>query len=389
MVEAMELTEQIRQTNAYACLECGKCTSVCPVSRYSRQFSPRLLLNRAVRSDFDGLYQDYDLWSCLTCRKCDEVCPSGIHYIDLVQSIRSGAQTQGFNGQCSHAGALQSLARIMTSQQLQQNRLEWVTGDMKIATEGNVLYFTGCAPYFDVLFSDLDVCTLEAAESSVRVLNRLGISPVLLPDERCCGHDLLWNGDVDSFKKLAEHNLKVIEKTGAKTILFSCAECLTAFKNLYPQYGFTVKAELKHMSQFLAEQQTSGELALVPSDVDLTFQDPCRLGRHLGIYDEPRQILRDDPQLSGDNSDHFHDMKETGKRSLCCGVSAWMNCNTASKTMQVERLKQARDTGAEVLVVACPKCRIHLTCAMKDQDVAEKYDIQIRDIAAITLERMT
>ena len=385
---SLDITEGIKRTNAYACLECGKCTSVCPVSRYSRHYSPRILLNRAIRKDLDGLYQDYDLYSCLTCMKCDEVCQAGIHYVDLIQLLRTGATKQGFDGKCSHAGALQSLSRIMTSEQLRQNRLDWVAEDRQTATEGDILYFVGCAPYFDVFFSDLDASTLEAAESSITILNKLGITPALMPDERCCGHDLLWNGDVENFKRLAEHNLAEIEKTGAKTILFSCAECLSAFKNLYPEYGFSVKAELKHMSQFLAEKLATGELELTANDTNITFQDPCRLGRHLGIYDEPRQVLGDGSAQPVEGTSHFHDMKETGKRSLCCGVSAWMNCDLTSKTIQTERLRQARDTGAEVLAVACPKCRIHLTCTMKDQAVSEKYGIRIRDIAAITLERM-
>ncbi len=384
----LDITEGIKRTNAYACLECGKCTSVCPVSRFSRQFSPRILLNRTIRKDLDGLYQDYDLFSCLTCMKCDEVCQAGIHYVDLIQLLRTGAAKQGFNGQCSHADALQSLSRIMTSEQLRQNRLDWVAEDMQTATEGDILYYVGCAPYFDVFFTDLDVSTLEAAESSVTILNKLGITPALMPDERCCGHDLLWNGDVDNFKLLAGHNLKEIEKTGAKTILFSCAECLSTFRNLYPEYGFSVKAELKHMSQFLAEKLAAGELKLTANDTNITFQDPCRLGRHLGIYDEPRQVLGDGSAQPVEGTNHFHDMKETGKRSLCCGVSAWMNCDLTSKAIQTERLKQARDTGAEVLAVACPKCHIHLTCTMKDQAVSDKYGIRIRDIAAITLERM-
>ncbi|UCH62754.1 MAG: (Fe-S)-binding protein [Fidelibacterota bacterium] len=388
MVETIEIEEQIKHTNAYACLECGKCTSVCPISRYSRRYSPRILLNQALKNDYDDLFQDYDLWSCLTCGKCDEVCPSGIHYIDLTQILRSSALAEGFNGKCSHAGALQSLSRIMTGEQLRQNRLEWVADDMQTAAEGDILYFVGCAPYFDVLFSDLDISTLEAAESSIRLLNRLDITPVLMTDERCCGHDLLWNGDVENFKRLAEHNLKEIEKTGAKTILFSCAECLSGFKNLYTDYGFSVKAELKHMSQFLAEKLAAGELQLTADDTNVTFQDPCRLGRHLGIYDEPRQVLTNSTAQPAGSTNHFHDMKETGKRSLCCGVSAWMNCDLTSKTIQTERLRQAHDTGAEVLAVACPKCQIHLTCTMKDKAVSEKYGVRVRDIAAITLERM-
>jgi len=315
-----ELREKVERTNAYACLECGKCTSICPVSLLRRnsttdkQYSPRILLTKAIRQKYESLFYDYDLWSCLTCKKCDEYCPAGIHYIELMQFLREGASRSGFDGKCSHSGALQSLSRIMTSDNLQQNRLAWLSNDLKTSEKGDVLYFVGCAPYFDVFFTDLHLSTLDAAKSSIKILNKLGISPVLLPNERCCGHDLLWNGDVD--------------------------------------------------------------------------QDPCRLGRHLGIYDEPRQVLQHNAAQPAEGAGHFHDMKETGKRSLCCGVSAWMNCDLTSKTMQVERLRQARETGADTLAVACPKCQIHLTCAMKDQAVGEKFGIRIRDIAAITLERM-
>ncbi|MCH8068985.1 MAG: (Fe-S)-binding protein [Candidatus Marinimicrobia bacterium] len=383
------LTESIKKTNAYACLECGKCTSVCPVAlfRYNgsvgTRFSPRMMLTKAVRRNYDDLFHDYDLWSCLTCRKCDLYCPSNIHYIDLIQFLRSSATDSGIDcGKCSHSGALQALSRIMTAKDLKPNRLDWVTEDLEISTDGDMLYFVGCAPYFDAFFTDLDLSVLDAARSSIAILNKLGISPVLLDDERCCGHDLFWNGDVETFKRLAEYNVSAIKNAGIKTILFSCAECLNAFKKLYPENGFAIKAELKHMSQFLAEKISAGELELASSDKELTYHDPCRLGRHLGIYDEPRQVL------SSNNDAHFYEMKQSGKRSLCCGVSAWMNCDITAKAIQIERLNQAKETGADVLAVACPKCQIHLICTLKNVPSNKNYEIEIRDISSITLERM-
>lgn len=122
------------------------------------------------------------------------------------------AKDAGFHGKCSHSGAMEMLQTIMTAPDLNQNRLDWVTEDMKTAKEGEILYFVGCAPYFDIFFSDLDLTIMEGAASSVQLLNALGVTPVLLPNERCCGHDLLWNGDVDNFKMLAKHNLEAIKK---------------------------------------------------------------------------------------------------------------------------------------------------------------------------------
>lgn len=246
----------------------------------------------------------------------------------------------------------------------------------------------GCAPYFDAFFTDLDLSTLDAARSSIKILNTLDISPVLLPDERCCGHDLYWNGDMEHFDNLAGQNVAQIEESGAKTILFSCAECMSAFKNLYPARKYDLKVDLKHMSQFLAEKIQSGDIEMKEAEREYTFQDPCRLGRHMGIYDEPRQVLSESSEENSDSPSHFHEMRHNRKQSLCCGVSAWMNCDVNARSIQTERLKQAEQTGADVLTVACPKCQIHLVCTQKDKTLKEGHDIRIRDIASVALERM-
>ncbi len=378
----MDLVDQIKATNAYGCLECGKCTAVCPVSLFSQRYSPRSMLTKTIRNEFDSLYIDYDLWSCLTCRRCDAVCPANIDYSTLTQIVRSSAKDSGFQGKCSHSGAMELLQRVMTTKDIKQNRLEWVTDDLEITDQGDILYYVGCAPYFDVFFDDLDISTIDAAKSSIKILNKLGIKPVLMSDERCCGHDLLWNGDIENFKMLAEKNIESVEKTGANTILFSCAECMSTFMKLYPEHGFKVKPKLMHMSQFLAEKMSANKLNLKESAADITFQDPCRLGRHMGIYDEPRQVLQQN------DGEHYLEMMQHEKKSLCCGVSAWMNCDITSKGIQKERLKQAKQTGADVLAVACPKCHIHLSCTMKDEFVKENYEMDIRDISTVVLERM-
>jgi len=378
----MLLTEkQIKDTNALACLECGKCTGVCPVSRFDRQFSPRSLLMESIKKGSDDLLGNYNLWSCLTCKRCDAVCPSAINYSDLTRYVRQGASESGFKGKCSHSGAMEMLQNIMTAEDLDQKRLSWVGSDLQISETGDYLYFVGCAPYFDIFFEDLDLNILESAKSSIKILNRLGISPVLMPNERCCGHDLLWNGDLEKFKQLAHKNLEMIKKTEAKTILFSCAECMSAFNDLYPAAGLNIEFKLQHMSQFLAEKIESGEIVLKDPTKNITYQDPCRLARHLGETEAPRKVL-------DNGGNHFHEMLQNGQSSLCCGVSAWMNCDITSKNIQTERLKQAHATGAEILAVACPKCQIHLECTCKDAVVKEKYGLKIQDIAEITLERM-
>jgi len=377
-----DLQTAIAQSNAYACLECGKCTSVCPVSRFGRSYSPRVLLTRAVRNGLETTLLKDDIWACLACGKCEEVCPSAVRYAQLMPVFRATARSLGSEGHCAHAGTIQTLQRLMSADKLEQHRMGWLTDELKIAERGDILYYVGCAPYFDVFFSELEVDTLAATRSSIALLNRLDITPVVLSDERCCGHDLYWNGDMDPFLALATRNVEAIKATGVKTVLFSCAECLSAFKNVYPQYGFEVRADLRHISEFLADKLSSGELGLAESSTDITYHDPCRLGRHSGIYDQPRQLL------NGGDTNHFHEMQQNRKGALCCGVSGWMNCDAKAKAMQRERLDQARATGAKTLAVACPKCQIHLTCALREITAENNNDLRISDIATIVLDGM-
>ncbi len=372
----MSIKKAIKESRAYLCLECGKCTGSCPVSRFNHGYSPRLLVNKAIRSGQLELLKDKNIWACLTCKLCDERCPADIDYVNMTLAIRLEAQKIGEEAICSHGGAAQSLMRIMTTPDLQQKRMAWIDNDLKTTQSGETLYFVGCLPYFDVLFSDIEVNTLKAAKASVKILNHLGITPVVLPQERCCGHDLLWGGDLENFKKLAEHNINEIKRSGAKKVIFSCPEGYRTFKIDYPKY-FECNFEVQHITELLAEALGNEQLKLKEMDKVVTFQDPCRLGRHLGIYEEPRKVISAVPELK------LAEMVRNRKSAICCGVSAWMNCSTYSKSIQLARLKEAKQTAADMLVLSCPKCEIHFNCAMKDEKVGK--DVKIETIQLVTL----
>lgn len=371
-----KIARAIKESRAYLCLECGKCTSVCPVSRFNHGYSPRMLVNKAIRSGNHDLLQDKNIWACLTCKLCDERCPAVIDYVNLTMVTRTEAQKIGEEAVCSHGGAAQSLMRIMTTPDLQQKRLDWIDKEMKVTRSGEVLYFVGCLPYFDVLFGEIGIETLKAARASVRILNHLGITPVILPQERCCGHDLLWSGDLENFKKLAQHNIHEIKKAGARKIIFSCPEGYRTFKLDYPKY-FSCDFEVQHITQLISKALSDNKIRLDAFKKKVTFQDPCRLGRHSGIYDEPRNMMSAIPALE------LAEMTRNRKNAICCGVSAWMNCSTYSKRIQVARLQEAKKTMAELLVLACPKCEIHFRCAMKDEKAGKA--VSIETIQLVTL----
>jgi len=326
----------------------------------------------ALKDDEQALLRDKAIWTCLTCGRCNEVCPQDIDYIEVTKGIRNVANKDNQEAVCSHGGALQSIMKIMSSDKLHQNRMDWIPKSAKFKNKGDTLLFVGCSPYFDAFFADIEVNTLDAAKSALKLLNSIGIEPVIMPDERCCGHDLLWAGDEDGFLKLAKHNLKEILNTGAKKVITTCAECYRTLKVDYEKYLGPLNFEVEHISTFLTPFIKDGKIKLKENKSKVTFQDPCRLGRHMGIYEEPRELLKAVPELE------FVEMKKNRSGALCCGTSAWLNCDMYSKQIQTDRLKDAIETGADLLTVACPKCEIHFKCAMNDKTKNESEKIEIR-----------
>jgi Fe-S oxidoreductase len=375
-------TEIIMSTGAYACLDCGKCTAVCPISRYDPDYSPRKIVYSITDGKADGIVTDGRLWSCITCYMCEQRCQSGVRYTELIKSLRVNSYQAGCHGECTHGGALQSLMHIMTADSLRQNRLDWVSKDLKVTDKADVLYFVGCQPYFDVVFSDLKVKSLETAKGAVKLLNRLDIVPALLPNERCCGHDLLWSGHTGHFMKLAEHNLKEIQKLGAKQVVTTCPEGYLTLKYEYPRYFGSIDFEVVHITELLAEAIKNGKLQFRRLNRKVTYHDPCRLGRFEGIYDAPRTIINAIPDVE------LVEMPRNRANALCCGTQAWINCGTINKQIQDERLREAVSTGADVLLTSCPKCKIHFTCALSNGRLEEATDLRIEDIVSLAARQV-
>ncbi|MFH1865069.1 MAG: (Fe-S)-binding protein, partial [Candidatus Eisenbacteria bacterium] len=287
-----EMADVIKKSRANLCYECGKCSGICPVARFDASFSPRSLLVRAVRGEGDKLVHDESVWSCLTCGLCDTRCPVSIDYGLLMRAVRAIVRREGGEGTCTHGGAVQSLTRIMKTKTLKQDRLGWIDGSLKTTRKGETVFFVGCTPYFDVLFSETGASTLDGTRGAVKLLNAAGITPAVLPNERCCGHDMLWGGDVEGFKALATQNLKMLEESGAERVVFACPEGYALFKNEYPAHFGELPFEVVHITEVLAAAVDAGKLSFAEGpELTVTFQDPCRLGRHMGLYDAPRALL--------------------------------------------------------------------------------------------------
>jgi Fe-S oxidoreductase len=379
----LSLEDIIQETNTFYCLECGKCSGVCPVARFDPQYSPRVVVEEALLGLSDDLIHDKKLFSCLTCYTCQLECPSDVDYPLFMRKVRSLAQKEGEHGYYAHSGQLQSLSRMMSNPNIRQKRLDWLPPECHISQKGEIMLFIGCSPYFEPVFDDIPVRTLNIAEASIKILNYLGINPVVLPDEKCCGHDMLWTGDVDTFRKLAKHNVSIINAAGVKKVIFFCPEGYRTFKKDYPEF-FDVDFEVQHLSEFLAQRIENDGLKFKKVERKVTYQDPCRLGRHMGVYEEPRKVIEAIPGVE------LLEMKRNRENSLCCGTSCFTNCDSYSKLIRMDRLSEAKATGADTLITCCPKCQTHFRCAMtnKGEEKGTDVEIEVMDLANLVAESL-
>jgi heterodisulfide reductase subunit D len=382
---AESIHDILKRTKALYCQECGKCSSSCPITRLDPSYSPRLAVEKALMGLENDVLTDKGLWSCLTCYLCRQRCPLDIEYDELIRTCRAKASGNGINGQYAHEGIPFSLSRLMSRKETRQNRLTWIPEGAEIAKTGDILYFVGCSPYFNVMFDDIGVNNIEIPQSMLKVLNAAGIKPVILENERCCGHDLSFSGDLDSFEKLAKMNVEAIKKSGVSKVVTTCPECYRTLKLDYAEYLGKHDLEILHSSEFLTNLIADDKIKFDGKiSKKVTFQDPCRLGRHMGIYDSPRRLITSIPGVE------LIEMERNRENSICCGVSAWMNCSRHSKQMQVERLAEAKRTNADLLVTACPKCQIHLNCTMSERLPVKKEEVTIEtcDLSVLVARAM-
>jgi len=375
----MDKTKLLTQKQIDYCMECGLCTGSCPISREMSSFSPRQIIKRAVLDPNGEIVRSREIWACLSCANCSQRCPAEIDFPEFISSHRQQARSEGNLPQESHHGILQTIAGLQTHN-LKQQRTGWAQDAGVFQDSGDYFYFVGCLPFFDVTFRHLNLSPLETARSMLTLLNKMGIEPVLSDHERCCGHDALWCGDHDTFRKLAQMNIEVIKSSGAKTVLFGCPEGYITFKNYYPKHFGALPFEVLHMTEFLARELPGSGLTFQASSSEaVTYHDPCRLGRLAGIFEAPRRLLQLLPDVQ------LIEMERNRENALCCGTSAWMECASHSKAIQIERMQEAIQTGAQTLITACPKCQIHFTCAQSGMDT----DLNVIDLYTYLKDRLS
>jgi Fe-S oxidoreductase len=371
-----EATEEIIAAGGEAlksCYQCGLCTATCPWNLV-RTFLTRRIIHEAQI----GLLVevgDENLWLCTTCGQCVERCPRGVAIIDIFRAVRRlGAQY----------GAFPKTLKTVTNDtknlgnpwsEPREQRADWAKDlGLKTFTAGTeYLYSPCCTPAYAR-------GTRRIALSTVSILKKAGVDfGILGTEESCCGESIRKVGKEDLFQSLAQSNIKAYKNHGVKKILVSSPHCYHTIKEEYPEVGG--EFEVVHLTQLLSQLIADGKIN--PSKAfpkKVAYHDPCYLGRHHKIYDEPRNVLKSIPGLE------LLELPDNREESLCCGGGGgriWMETKKEERFSDL-RVNQALGVGAEALALSCPYCLLNFDDSVLTMGKEDK--LKILDITEILNE---
>ncbi len=356
------------------CMQCGMCTGSCPWRIVDGPFNIRRLI-RMAQLGVEGYESDDILYGCTTCNKCVLKCPRGVTIIDVVRAMRA---------MIAETGAIPGVLRTVTGSvhsngnpwsEPREKRTAWMEGlAVPIFGEGTeYLLFVCCTSAYDARSQNI-------AKAMVKVLSAAGVSfGVIGEEESCCSESMRKIGDEELFMNTAEKNIKLYKEKGVKKIITTSPHCYYTFTKEYPEFGGDY--EVVHYIQLLAGLLEEGKLKLSGTiDKKVTYHDPCYLGRHNDIYDEPRALIS---AVTGGN---LVEMKRVRHESLCCGAGGgrlWMETKPEWRFSDI-RIHEACETGAPILATACPYCISMLEDSRKT--VNKEDEIEIKDISELIAE---
>jgi Fe-S oxidoreductase len=375
-----EIIEVIKAQGGEAfkrCFQCGLCDALCPWNRVTR-FSMRKLVREATFGLTE--IESEDLWRCTTCGRCPQQCPRDVRQIESGVALRRIATEYGvFPGPVKPIRAVSGslIGEGNPLNEERKNRAAWADGlEVPAFQEGmEFLYFPGCYLCYDPRLR-------KVARATAEILKRAGVDFGILGEkENCCGESIRKTGDEGVFRRLARENIKTFIDHGVQKILVSSPHCYHTFTHEYPE--FRVHFEVIHISQFLRDLIADGKIGLTKAlPKTATYHDPCYLGRHNGFFDPPREVLQRIPGLK------FSEMSERRAESLCCGGGGgriWMETAKGERFSDL-RLMQALETGAEVLITACPYCIANFEDSRLNLELTDK--IEIKDLTEVVREAL-
>jgi Fe-S oxidoreductase len=376
----------------YSCADCGRCSDNCPANAVGRPLSPRFITIKArdyafqhfpvfgrahngtpLTGDKDsgGIYSEDEIWSCTTCGACEEECPLLVEYIDKIVDLRRGLVDDGNVPQ-----SLQKPLKALESRgnpygKMEKKRADWANAKefqqvCPVKTLGNnnaadTLYFVDSITAYDDRMQAI-------GRATAKILDHVGENfGILGAAEKDSGHEVRRFGEETLFMALRDHNLEAIRASGVQRIVTSDPHAYNALKHDYRDKDKGLPL-VEHVSQVIAREVRAGKIKFNPiaSEKDsaapvYTYHDPCYLGRHNQIYDDPRDVLDAIPGLKR------VEMSRSRDRSFCCGGGGLMLFYEPKEDqrMGVKRVEMAAAAGANVIVTACPFCMVNIEDAIK------------------------
>ena len=383
-VDMDELLENLAQ-----CRRCGICRNavyedmgfdgVCPVWKNSAGFETSFMRGRiqVALALLDGRLErtaEYaeSLFTCTLCGNCTSICAAEFDPAKCLETIRQ--VLNDVPNEVRDTLAKKILENNNPYVEDNKSRRDWVNDvGFDVPSTGEVLYFTGCTAGLKIP---------ETAKSTVKVLKAAGVDFAVLEDEPCCGSVMLRTGMVEDAKRNAEKVIERFAKSGAKTIVVTCAGCLKTLREDYiNRFGFEMP-EVLHVIEYLQPLFESGRLKLKDKDVTrrVTWHDPCHLGRGLGIYEGPREILTSIPGVE------LVEMETNREAAMCCGSGGGLRSYDAeqAKKIAADRMRDAEAVNADILATACPFCEHNL----KDGSTGIDCNIRVVDILDLIAEQL-
>jgi Fe-S oxidoreductase len=363
----------------YSCADCGRCADQCPANAAGRPLSPRFLTIKARDYSFrhypvlgkssnhqpliGNIYSDDEIWSCTTCGACEAECPLLVEYIDKIVDLRRGMVDDGNVPQ-----SLQKPLKALESRgnpygKMEKKRADWIKAkDFQQACKVNVLNGSGSADtlYFVDSITSYDDRIQAIGRATARILAQTGQNfGILGAAEKDSGHEVRRFGEEMLFMALREHNTEAIQSSGVKRIVTADPHAFNALKHDYKDIP-----PVEHISQLIAREVKAGNItfdAVGNGNEVYAYHDPCYLGRHNGVYDDPRFVLDSIPGLKR------VEMTRCRDRSFCCGGGglALFYEPKEDERIGVKRVRMAAEAGANVIVTACPFCMVNIEDAIK------------------------
>ena len=356
--------------DGYACAVCGRCTDVCPANLTGKQLSPMHIVegikDHMVAIGHQGernvdlvepsplvpsIISESSIWDCLNCGACMEECPVTVEHVPTIMDMRRHLVLEESKAPESAMNALLSLEqRGHPWRGTQYSRTDWAEG-LEVPTlaekpDAEVLFWVGCTPA-------LEQRSQAIARSMAKVLKAAKVDFAILGDEETCtGDPARRMGNEYLFQILAQQNIDTMNGYNVKKVVTTCPHCFNTMKNEYPQLGGNF--EVLHYSQFVDRLIKNGDIKPVKMlDVTMAYHDSCFLGRHNGVYDEPRDVAKAIPGLK---------LVEMGsrcrERGFCCGAGGghmWIEESQGDRVNHA-RTDQFIDTDADMVGVSCPFC---------------------------------